>query len=136
MVITFEVLGNPVGKGRPKFARRGNFVTTYTPEKTRLAEQSFLAQSLPYRPEKPLAEPLTVELAFWLPIPASWSKKKRAAALAGAIMPAKKPDIDNLCKIIDCLSGVFWVDDCLIVHICAAKRYAEIPSTTIWIETI
>ena len=30
----FEVMGTPVAKGRPKFARRGNFVSTYTPEKT------------------------------------------------------------------------------------------------------
>jgi len=32
--IAFVIPGTPVGKGRPKFARRGNFVSTYTPEKT------------------------------------------------------------------------------------------------------
>ena len=29
------VPGEPVAKGRPRFAKRGAFVTTYTPEKTR-----------------------------------------------------------------------------------------------------
>ena len=29
-MVTFEVPGDPHGKGRPKFARRGNFVQTYT----------------------------------------------------------------------------------------------------------
>ena len=33
--VMFTVEGTPVGKGRPKFARRGNFVSTYTPTKTR-----------------------------------------------------------------------------------------------------
>lgn len=28
------IKGEPVGKGRPKFARQGNYVKTYTPEKT------------------------------------------------------------------------------------------------------
>lgn len=32
--VAFVIPGAPVGKGRPKFARRGNFVTTYKPEKT------------------------------------------------------------------------------------------------------
>ena len=30
----FEIEGKPVGKGRPRFKRMGNFVQTYTPEKT------------------------------------------------------------------------------------------------------
>lgn len=32
--IRFTVKGNPFGKERPKFARRGNFVQTYTPKNT------------------------------------------------------------------------------------------------------
>jgi Holliday junction resolvase RusA-like endonuclease len=32
--ISFTIPGEPVAKGRAKFARRGNFVTTYTPDKT------------------------------------------------------------------------------------------------------
>lgn len=34
--IRFTVKGNPFGKERPKFARRGNFVQTYTPKNTLL----------------------------------------------------------------------------------------------------
>ena len=40
----FTVEGTPVGKGRPKFARRGNFVTAYTPTKTRTYE-SLIAEA-------------------------------------------------------------------------------------------
>ena len=38
MQIMFTVYGNPVAKGRPRFAKRGNFVQTYTPEKTKTYE--------------------------------------------------------------------------------------------------
>ncbi len=38
MQIKFTVLGEPQGKGRPKFSRQGGFVKTYTPDKTVLYE--------------------------------------------------------------------------------------------------
>lgn len=46
--MNFVVPGEPVGKGRPKFARRGNFVTAYTPEKT--ASYENLVSCMPMQP--------------------------------------------------------------------------------------
>ena len=40
MMITFKVDGDPVGKQRARYAKRGNFVQTYTPDKTRNYESS------------------------------------------------------------------------------------------------
>ena len=37
-MVTFKVDANPVGKQRARYARRGNFISTYTPEKTRTYE--------------------------------------------------------------------------------------------------
>jgi len=37
-ITTFSVEGSPVGKQRARYAKRGNFVTAYTPEKTRSYE--------------------------------------------------------------------------------------------------
>ena len=37
-MLMYTVYGEPVGKGRPRFARRGNFVSTYTPQKTKSYE--------------------------------------------------------------------------------------------------
>jgi Holliday junction resolvase RusA-like endonuclease len=34
----FTVYGEPVAKGRPRFAKRGNYVQTYTPVKTKSYE--------------------------------------------------------------------------------------------------
>ena len=36
--IKFTIPGPPQGKGRPRFSRRGKFVTTFTPDKTVLYE--------------------------------------------------------------------------------------------------
>jgi Holliday junction resolvase RusA-like endonuclease len=33
-MVTFMVEGTPVPKGRPRFARRGKFVSTYSPKTT------------------------------------------------------------------------------------------------------
>jgi Holliday junction resolvase RusA-like endonuclease len=130
MIINFEVIGKPVGKGRPKFARRSNFVSTYTPEKTRLAEQSFLAQALPYKPEQPLEGALSLVFRCYMPIPASWSKAKREQALSGQLLPTTKPDCTNIAKIgEDAMNGVFYHDDSQIARLVIEKEYGLVAKT-------
>lgn len=61
------------------------------------------------------------------PIPKSWSKKKRAAALAGEIRP-KKPDADNIEKIVwDSCNGIIYLDDGQICEWAGNKVYGENP---------
>ena len=56
--------------------------------------------------------PLRVRILAKFPIPESWSKKNKEKALKGEIMPNKKPDLDNIAKIIlDGLNGVAYTDD-------------------------
>lgn len=38
MQIMFTIYGEPVAKGRPRFAKRGNYVQAYTPVKTKTYE--------------------------------------------------------------------------------------------------
>jgi Holliday junction resolvase RusA-like endonuclease len=54
----FMVEGTPIGKGRPKFARRGNFVSTYTPTKTRNYEDIIKAAATEAMTEPPIETPL------------------------------------------------------------------------------
>ena len=62
---------------------------------------------------------------------------ERAAKLAGAIRPTKKPDIDNCIKIIaDALNGLAYVDDTQIVGVTAEKFYAEIPRVEVEITEV
>lgn len=137
-MIKFTVLGQPVGKGRPRVVRRGNlpYPVAITPDKTRRAEESFLSQALPFKPASPISKPIALTMEFYFQIPKSWSKKKAADALNGAVRPTSKPDIDNAIKLIDALNGVFWVDDSLIVEIAAAKHYSNVPRTVVAIREI
>lgn len=138
-VIKFTVPGAPVGKGRPKVSTRGGkFAKMYTPEKTAnyetlvamAAQQAMVGRTL-------LSGPVEVQMAILLPIPASWSKKKQAAAIAGQVYPTKKPDADNVVKaIFDGINGVVWNDDVQACDIVVRKRYAETPGVQVLVKPI
>ena len=66
-------------------------------------------------------------------VPASWSQKKRAEALAGVIRPAVKPDFDNVAKLYcDALNGIVWQDDKQIVDGRCIQCYGQQPGVLIW----
>ena len=68
--------------------------------------------------------------AFEMPIPPSWSARKRAQAITGEIAPKGKPDIDNLAKaLLDSLNAIVLADDAAVIHLDARKRYALEPKT-------
>ena len=137
MIISFTIQGVPIAKGRPKFFRCGNYTGTYTPAKTKRYEESVISQALPHRPSKPIEKPIALFLKFYMPIPKSMPKKNRQAITEGRLFPAKKPDIDNLCKaILDSLNKIYYKDDSLIVRITAEKIYSETPRTEVKIETL
>ena len=75
--------------------------------------------------------PLTVNVEARFPVPASWSRRKRAAALAGEVFPTGRPDMDNVVKTLDALNWVVWKDDAQIVTMCVSKRYSESPELRI-----
>lgn len=137
--VFFVVPGTPVGKGRPKVSTRGGkFARMYTPEKTAsyeglvamAARQAMAGRDL-------ISGPVDVELTILLPIPASWSKKKQAAALAGQVYPTKKPDIDNVEKaIFDGLNNVVWRDDVQVCDVIKRKRYAAVPCVQVAVREI
>lgn len=85
----------------------------------------------------PIQGAVMLDVVFLRAPPASMSKKKRAAALAGELRPTTKPDLDNLVKAVkDALNGVAYRDDSHIVSIRAAKRYGETPRAIITITAL
>lgn len=75
--------------------------------------------------------PLDVIVEFVLPIPQSWTEKKKAAALAKKVLPLarKKGDVDNLVKAaFDAANGIVWLDDSQVVIMSAWKIYGETPA--------
>lgn len=122
---TFTIPGVPVAKGRAKFARRGAFVTAYTPEKTVNYEnlvKMMAAQAM--GGAKPLECPVSAHITLNIIPPASWSLKKRQRALNGELLPTSKPDIDNVVKgMFDAMNGIVFVDDKQVCCLYVAKRY-------------
>jgi len=121
------VPGTPVPKGRPRFARRGNFVSAYTDDKTASYENLVKVKAEQAMRGVALFEgPVFVTVSLYVTPPASWSQKKQRAALAGEVMPTSKPDIDNVVKgIFDAINDVVWRDDKQVVTLAVSKRYHE-----------
>lgn len=137
MNVVFNIPGQPVPKGRPKFARRGAHVMAYTPAKTVGYENAVrLAASVAMAGAEPAQGPIALSLTLNLQIPASWSKKRRAMAAAGTIAATKKPDADNVLKgIKDGCNGIVWRDDAQVVRIHIEKRYSETPGVLVKVMT-
>jgi Holliday junction resolvase RusA-like endonuclease len=135
-MVTFMVEGTPVPKGRPRFARRGKFVSTYSPKttvdyETKVSESAKLAMGA----SEPLETPVGAYIYITLPVPASYSKKRTQACLSGEERPTKKSDIDNYCKaIFDGMNGIVFLDDSLVVSLHATKVYGTIGMVEVMVK--
>jgi len=132
----FTVYGEPVGKGRPRFAKRGNFVSTYTPQKTKTYEDEIrLMAKAAMASSEPLETPVTVAIYIRVGIPASYSKQKRKDALSGVLRPTKKPDLDNIAKcFLDGMNEIVYLDDKQVVNLHVTKVYAETPAVEVMVK--
>ena len=132
---SFIIDGNPVAKGRPKFGRRGKFVSVYTPEKTRTYESKVaeIAKAA-MGDQEPLETPVVVCVYICLPIPASYSKKRRQDCIDKIERPLKKPDADNVAKAVtDAMNGIVYQDDCQIVSLHITKVYGTDGSVGVYV---
>jgi Holliday junction resolvase RusA-like endonuclease len=76
---------------------------------------------------------VTIEAIFG--VAKSDSLKKRQAKLCGLLRPVKRPDFDNIAKIVcDALNGVAWHDDAQIVNAQVIKLYGVEPCVKVWIS--
>lgn len=125
-------------KGRPRFARRGAYVKTYTPKATKDSEEYIRAEYLRQtRQKQPLEGAVNVCIEFHYAPPKGTSKTQTVEMLMGKIHRTKKPDIDNLEKtILDALNGVAWVDDKQIIELHAIKKYDSQDYTIIYVEAV
>lgn len=132
MIITIP--GKPVGKARPRFRGAGFKVITYTPPATKKYEKE-VARIYKQSAGVLYAEiPLRVRILAKFPIPESWSKKNKEKALKCEIKPNKKPDLDNIAKIIlDGLNGVAYTDDKQVTSLEIEKVYSDTPCVVVYI---
>ena len=133
--MNFTVEGTPIGKGRPKFARRGKFVSTYTPTKTRDYEDIIKVAARQAMTEKPLETPVAVFVYIVVPILTSYSKKRKADCLAGIEKPTKKPDLDNVAKcFLDAMNAIVYQDDVQVVSLHVTKVYGTVGQVEVMVR--
>lgn len=136
MIVKFEILGEPQGKGRPRFSTRGGFVKTYTPEKTASYENYVKLSYIRTNQGLRLTEAISISIEASFSIPKSFSKKKREEALQGVLKPLKKPDCDNIAKtILDALNGIAYDDDKQVYSLNVVKKYSDTPKVVVTLET-
>ena len=76
--------------------------------------------------KQPTTAPILATVTFYMPIPNSWSQKKKERH-EGAIHTSK-PDIDNLVKgLFDSLNKIAWKDDAQVYEVHSRKLYSKTP---------
>ena len=133
-MLVIEIPGELRGKGRPRFARVGNGVRAFTDAKTRTEEEWLKAHALRAHRGPPMLGALKVVVDLRMAVPASWTQKRRAEALAGRIRPTVKPDLDNVLKLLDAWNGLIWEDDSQIAEAHISRHYALTPRALFTIE--
>ena len=138
MEIKFTVPGPPKGKQRPRICRINGQSVTYTPRQTteyeKLVRASYTSVS---KVKFSKDEPLEISILALFSIQQRASKKLKELMINNEILPTKKPDSDNIIKIIlDALNGVAYHDDRQVCRVYFEKMYAENPEIKILIRNI
>jgi len=135
-IVGFNIPGDPQGKLRARTVWGGK--RTYTPQKTTDYEE--LVRWSYKQSNKDIfdqGQPLEVCIVAWFKPPKSTPKYKVLEMLKCLIFPTKKPDIDNIAKVIlDALNGVAYKDDTQVADLKVSKRYAKEASVAVIIQEV
>ena len=125
-MIQFELYIKP----KPQKQTAWNRLHAYDPSKA--YKEMLIIQMLPYAPKDPIFGPVSLDITFYMAIPVSVSKSKRADMLAHKVVPFVRPDIDNLAYVVtNSMKNMFYRDDSQIVDLTLHKRYCEEPKISI-----
>lgn len=133
-VYELEINESITGKQRPRMNTYTGKV--YTPTKTKnyeyLVRQLFIYK---YPKFVPIESRVKLTIIAYFELPNKRSKIQEAEMLADIISPTKKPDWDNIGKIIsDALNKFAFKDDAQITDVRVIKRYTRSPKVIVRIE--
>lgn len=119
--------GIPVSMARPRFNKKTGAV--FNCQAQQLNDQKLILRAQASKFER-VSGPLIISVVLFMPIPQSWSKKKREAF---HLQPhISRPDLDNMVKWIgDVGNGILYDDDAVICAMHAYKFYSLEPKTVI-----
>ena len=133
--IVIEMDGEPVAWARTRVNPGRRF---FTPKAQRdYATSLQWAGKQAMRGQPLLTGPLSINVVARLPIPASWTIKKKDEARAGDLLPTGKPDYDNISKMVgDALNAIVYCDDAQICKAIVTKVYSDNPGLRIEVSPI
>ncbi|MBR6254072.1 MAG: RusA family crossover junction endodeoxyribonuclease [Clostridiales bacterium] len=136
LVRQFRIHREPKGKQRVRVTRSGH---AYTPNDTTTYEGIVRSEyQMQVGDVPPYLGPVVVNIRAYCEIPKSWSKKKQELAKRRCIVPTKKPDCDNIAKMIcDALNGLAYKDDAQVAILGVYKDYVgegEVPHVDVSIH--
>jgi len=132
-MLKITIPGAPIPKHRPRFSKKGY---AYNDQTKIMQTLSFIVRTQ-CDLEKPYDVPVKLITTFFMSIPKSLSKKKKALLVDQ--YHCIRPDIDNLEKTtydVIVLSGVIIKDDCQIASTVSSKIWSDNPRTEIEIIPI
>lgn len=129
IMIIITIPGKPMGKQRPRVTKAG---ITYTPKETvsyeNLIKYCYMQSYGDTTYVTPSNRPIKMRINAYFEIPKSTSKKKAELMRAEIERPTKKPDVDNIVKIIcDALNKLAYRDDSQIISCEVNKYYSDNP---------
>ena len=114
----------PVPKARARVTRTGH---AYTPKRTMQAEEFIRIAAAKYAPREPIQGPIILDLFFVMPIP-------KSAKHICSTYHTKRPDVDNLAKLVlDALAG-WWNDDAQVAELKCVKKYGHEPGVNVLVQ--
>ena len=115
------VEGTIRGKQRPRFNTKNGraFTSNQTINYENWIKQCYIEQS-----NKLLQGAIRARIEIYYSVPKSYSKRKIEAIKDGTDYPMKKPDCDNVVKIVlDSLNKIAYDDDKQVVELTVLKRW-------------
>ena len=115
------VEGTIRGKQRPRFNTKTGraFTSNQTINYENWIKQCYIEQS-----NKLLQGPIRARIEIYYSVPKKYSKRKIEAIKDGIDYPMKKPDADNIAKIVlDSLNKIAYEDDKQVVELTVIKRW-------------
>lgn len=115
------VEGKIRGKQRPRVVKGHAFTPKETKDYENLVKMNYINQAGKY-----FLGPVRARIEAYYKIPKSYPKKRVQAIREGKEEPVKKPDSDNIAKIIlDSLNSTAYKDDSQVIELTVIKRYTE-----------
>ena len=117
------VTGKIKGKARPRFNTKTG--RAFTPGDT-ITYENWIKCCYQEQDGRFIDGPVKARIEVYYKIPKSYTKKRIQAIRDGLEMPLKKPDSDNIAKIVlDSLNKLAFDDDAQVVEFTVIKTWTE-----------